>query len=96
MAFMYMYFENSFVFLGVVFYIGMINQRTNGPVNAYLTSGPSTYQGNKQFYQIRPCHKIGQGQPMVIIYTNFVDLESLMVHAKFQDHETSGSEEEDF
>ena len=28
---------------------------------------------------------------MVIIYTNFVELESLMMHAKFQDHRTSGS-----
>ena len=26
--------------------------------------------------------------------TNFVDLESLMHHAKFQDHQTSGSEED--
>ena len=30
---------------------------------------------------------------MVIIYLNFVDLETLMAHAKFQDHGTSGSEE---
>ena len=45
---------------------------------------------------IRPCRKIGQGQPRVIIYINFVELESLMLHAKFQDHKTSGSGEEDF
>ena len=33
----------------------------------------------------------------VIIYINFVELESLMLYnAKFQDHMTSGSEEEDF
>ena len=46
--------------------------------------------------QIWPCLKIGQGQPRVIIYTNFVELESPMLHAKFQDHRTSGSGEEDF
>ena len=40
--------------------------------------------------------KIGQGQPRVIIYINFVELESPMLHAKFQDHRTSGSGEEDF
>ena len=31
-----------------------------------------------------------------MIYTNFVDLRSLMLHAKFQNHRPSGSEEEDF
>ena len=33
---------------------------------------------------------------MVTIYTNFVELESPMLHAKFQDHRPSGSGEEDF
>ena len=33
---------------------------------------------------------------MVIICINFVELESLILHAKFQDHRTSGSGEEDF
>ena len=42
------------------------------------------------------CREIGQGQPSVMIYTNFVDLRSLMLHAKFQNHRPSGSEEEDF
>ena len=37
---------------------------------------------------------IGHGQPRVIIYINFV--ESPMLHAKIQDHRTSGSGEEDF
>ena len=32
----------------------------------------------------------------IIIYINFVELESPMQHAKFQDHRTSGSGEEDF
>ena len=44
----------------------------------------------------RPCRKIGQGQPSVIIYINFIELESLMLHAKFQDRRTSGSGGEDF
>ena len=43
-----------------------------------------------------PCREIGQGHPSVMIYTNFVDLRSLMLHAKFQNHRPSGSEEEDF
>ena len=30
------------------------------------------------------------------MYINFVELESPMLHAKFQDHRTSGSGEEDF
>ena len=43
-----------------------------------------------------PWHKIGQGHPKVMIYTNFVELLSLMLHAKFQNHRPSGSGEEDF
>ena len=39
---------------------------------------------------------LSQGQPRVIIFINFVELESRMLHAKFQVHRTSGSEEEDF
>ena len=31
-----------------------------------------------------------------MIYINFVDLRSLMLHAKFQNHRPSGSEEEIF
>ena len=42
-----------------------------------------------------PCCKIGQSQLRVTIYTNFVELESSMLHAKFQDHRISGSGEED-
>ena len=43
-----------------------------------------------------PCRKIGQGHPRVMIYINFVELHSKMLHAKFQNHRPSGSEEEDF
>ena len=65
----------------------VLDQRTNGPVNAHLISGPTVSTKTS---------KIGQGQPRVIIYIKFVELESPMLHAKFQDHRTSGSGEEDF
>ena len=45
---------------------------------------------------IQTCRKIGQGQHRVIIYINFVGIESPMLHAKFQDNRTSGSGEEYF
>ena len=41
--------------------------------------------------QICPWRKIGHGQPRVIIYINFVELESPMLHAKFHGHRTFGS-----
>ena len=40
------------------------------------------------------CLKIGR--PRVTIYISFVELESSMLHTKFQDHRTFGSGEEDF
>ena len=43
-----------------------------------------------------PCRKIGQGHPRVMIYTNFVELHSQMLHTKFRNHRPSGSEDEDF
>ena len=45
-----------------------------------------------------PGHKIiiGQGQPRFAIYTNFVELGSPILHAKFQDHRIFGSGEGDF
>ena len=43
--------------------------------------------------QIWPCHKIGLGQPRVIIWTNLVVLEHPMLHTKFQSHSGSGEEE---
>ena len=61
------------------------NQRTIGPVKAHLISGPTVSTKTS---------KIGQGQPRVIIYINFVELESPMLRAKFQDHRTSGSGED--
>ena len=42
------------------------------------------------------CRKIGQSQPKVTIYTNFVELESLVLHATFQGHRTFGSGEKEF
>ena len=64
---------------------------TNGYVTFNLTSGPSI-NSMCNFDKILPCCKIGKVQPMVIIFINFVDLESPMVHVKFQDHGISGSE----
>ena len=64
------------------------NQRAKSPVNAHLISGPT---GSK-----KKTNKIGQSQPRVIICINFVELESPMLHARFQDHRISGSGEEDF
>ena len=46
--------------------------------------------------EIWPCHKNGQGQSMVIIWTNLVVLEYLMLYTKFQCHRPLGSEEGDF
>ena len=42
------------------------------------------------------CRKIGQSHHRVLIYIHIVDLESLMLHAKFQDPRTLGSGEENF
>ena len=46
--------------------------------------------------QIWPCHKIGQGQLRVIIWTNLEVLEYPMLHTNFQGHWPFGSREEDF
>ena len=66
-------------------FISLKNQRTNGPVNAHLIYGPTARTKT---------NKIGKSQPRYIIYINFVELESPMLHAKFQDHRTSGSGED--
>ena len=39
---------------------------------------------------------MGQGQLRVIIYKNFVELENILLHAKFHDHRTISSVDEDF
>ena len=63
------------------------------PFNDFVTVSPFKRIGDP----ILPCRKIGQGQLRVIIYINFVELESLMLHAKFQAHsEDFGFGEEDF
>ena len=46
--------------------------------------------------QIWPCRKIGQGQPRVIIWTNYDGPKALMLHTKPQGHWPFGSGEEDF
>ena len=46
--------------------------------------------------QIWPCRKIGQGQPRVIIYINFIGLKSLLFFSKFQGNLIYGSGEDNF
>ena len=46
--------------------------------------------------QIWPWHKIGQGQPSVIILIILVVLSYTILHTKFQGHQSIGSGEEDF
>ena len=65
------------------------NQRTNGPVNAHRTSGATV--STKKIHKIWHRLKIGQGQLGVIIYINFVELEYILLHAKFHDHRTISS-----
>ena len=62
------------------------------PLNDFVIVSPFKCTGDP----IRPCRKICQGQPRVIFYINFVELESQMLHAKFHDHRTSGSGKEEF
>ena len=69
------------------------NQRTNGPVNAHLISGP-TVSRKKKFCQFWHGLKMGQGQLRVIIYINYVELEHIMLHANFHDHRTISSVED--
>ena len=45
-------------------------------------------------YQIWPCHKLGQGQLRVIIWTNYDGLESQMLHTKFRGNRSTGSGED--
>ena len=43
-----------------------------------------------------PCRKLGQGQPRVIIWTNYDGPKAPMLHTKAQGHWPFGSGEEDF
>ena len=72
-----------------------INQRTNGPVNAHLISGP-TISTKTSFAKFDIVLKYGKGHLRFIIYINFVELEYIMLNAKFHDHKTISSEGEDF
>ena len=46
--------------------------------------------------QIWPWHKKVKGQPMIIIWTNLIELESLMLYTKIQTQSFLDSGEEDF
>ena len=54
------------------------------------------FQSKSLYEQSWPCYKVGQGQPRIIIYTNFVGLKSHFLCAKLQSHLTYGSGEEEF
>ena len=58
--------------------------------NDILTNFPIQMQGQHKL----TCRKMGQGHPRVMIYINFVEHLSLMLHAKFQNHRPSGSGED--
>ena len=47
-------------------------------------------------YEIWPCRKIGQDQNSVIIWTNYDELESPMLHIKFHWNRSTGPGDEDF
>ena len=46
--------------------------------------------------QILPCRKKVKGQPRIIIWTNLVDLKSMMLYTKIQSWSFFGFGEEDF
>ena len=72
-------------------------QRTDdGPLVYYKLTLWAFGSGELISDQIRPCRKIGQGQPRVIIWTNLVVLMHLTQHTKFQGHRNFGSRKEDF
>ena len=57
----------------------------NGNVHVY-SPGAGADSPGAFFFKNDFCRKIGQGQPRVAIYLNFVELDSPMYHAKIQDH----------
>ena len=80
----------------ILTYLHYLNRLKVTGCNSSKKSAVFTFSYRKACYQIRPCCKIGQGQPRVMIYINFVVLHTLMLHAKFQGHWPSGSGEEEF
>ena len=66
-------------------------------LNTYWENDFSTFSPYKCMRaQIWPCCKKDKGQPMTIIWTSLVDLESPMVYSKTQPQSFLGSGEEDF
>ena len=55
------------------------------------------YYGNMHVYSrgAGADNPLGQGRPKVMIYINFVELLSMMLHAKFQNRRASGFGEDD-
>ena len=67
-----------------------IPKSTKALKNEKIQFFPFKCQGNQNW----PYFKIGQGQPRVTIYTNYVVLQTLMLHTKFQGNWPGGSEED--
>ena len=64
--------------------------------NTQISSLSRLVSGHKYVTEIWPCRKIGQGQPRVIIWTNYDGQESSMLHTKFCGNQSTSSGEEDF
>ena len=60
--------------------------------NVYRDVKQESKQKQNKLDRIRPCPKIGEGKPRFIINRYFAKLESLMLHARFLAHQTTGSE----
>ena len=62
----------------------------------FIWSFPASFSDLITLLQFFPIQTHRQPNLIVTFYINFVELESPMLHAKFQNHRTSGSGEEDF
>ena len=75
---------------------GRTDGRTPARVPSYKLTLWAFSSGELIMDQIWPCSKIGQGQPRVIIWTNYDRPESPMLHTERQGHWPFRSGEEDF
>ena len=66
------------------------NQRTNGPVNAHLISRP-TVSKKISFANLNIVLKWVKVNSQSSFIYNFVELENILLHAKFYDHTTISS-----
>ena len=70
------------------------NQRTNGPVNAHLISGPtvSTKASFAKFDIVLKWVMVNSWSSFI----HFVELQYILLHAKFHDHRTISAVGEEF